>query len=154
MIGSPTLVTAGTLQSTSNTLPNMSLKTFWTLIECDDELKMSGAFIALANLRACLVISFCSSCGSVANMSYLVPMRNANACLLRPRTWRYHSLTLVRVDRLDRSNMKRMTIASLQTRGSIEMNSLSPPRSQMEKVTSAFFNAIDFSIKFTPRVSM
>mmetsp|Transcript_8233 Transcript_8233/g.13052 ORF Transcript_8233/g.13052 Transcript_8233/m.13052 type:complete len:82 (+) Transcript_8233:386-631(+) len=38
-------------------------------------------------------------------MSYLVPTRIATAVLLKPRACRYHSLTLLSVATLDRSNM-------------------------------------------------
>lgn len=117
------------------------LKIFWTLIECEVEQKIyqlivnnqpncgcylhtSGACIAFENLFACLVISSCSPLGKDANWSYFVPINTGIAVLLNPRAWRYHSLTLFRVDFRVRSNMNRIATASLDTRGSIDTNSL------------------------------
>jgi hypothetical protein len=59
-------------------------------------------------------------------------------------------LMLSRVDFLERSNMRKMVTASLQTRGSMLMNSRCPPRSQMLKVISVFLKVIVFSMKLTP----
>lgn len=56
--------------------------------------------------------------------------------MLKPLAWRYHSLIELSVLLRDRSNMKRMATASLQTSGSIETNSRWPPRSQIENVIS------------------
>jgi hypothetical protein len=57
---------------------------------------------------------------------------------------------LRRVDLRERSNMRKMVTASLQTRGSMLMNSRCPPRSQMLKVISVFLRVIVFSMKLTP----
>jgi len=62
------------------------------------------------------------------------------------------TLTLLRVAFLERSNMKRMATASLQTSGSMLTNSFWPPRSQMEKVISVLRMEMVFSMKFTPKV--
>jgi hypothetical protein len=55
------------------------LKIFCTLMLADVLQKMREACIALANRRACFVISSCSSRGNVANVSNLVPIRNGIA---------------------------------------------------------------------------
>lgn len=94
-------------------------------------LHTSGACIAFENLFACLVISSCSALGKDANWSYFVPINTGIAVLLNPRACRYHSLTLLRVDFRVRSNMNRMATASLETRGSIDTNSLWPPKSHI-----------------------
>ena len=78
-IGSPTFVIFGIVHLRLKTWLKTILNVFWTLIACDDELKMSGAFIALANFLACLVMSACSDLSSSQNRSYLVPTRNAKA---------------------------------------------------------------------------
>ena len=62
--------------------------TFCMFMLCDAELKMRGAFIALAYLRACLVTSACSWIGNVENSSYLRPTSKAAAPLLKPRACR------------------------------------------------------------------
>lgn len=70
--------------------------------------------------------------------------------LLNPRAWRYHSFTELRVDFRERSNMKRMATASLQTRGSMFTNSLWPPKSHIENVIVVRRTEIVFSMKLTP----
>ena len=47
------------------------------LMECDADVKINDAFIALAYFRANLSVSFCSSVGYVTKMSYLVPTKKA-----------------------------------------------------------------------------
>ena len=110
----------------------------------------------------CCVISSFSSSGRVLNLSNFVPIKNGMAVLLKPLACLYlrekkrkeaesmkenergggrraspdHSLTLLSVAFLERSNMKRMATASLQTNGSMFTNSFCPPRSQMLKVIS------------------
>jgi hypothetical protein len=108
--------------------------TLCTLIEWEAEEKMSGAFMALANRLACLVSSACSYGGYDANTSYLVPTRIGTAVLLNPLACRYHSLTLLRVAMRDRSNMKRIAAASLQTSGNMLTNSgcLQPHRTKLK----------------------
>lgn len=70
--------------------------------------------------------------------------------LLKPRACRYHSLTELSVDFRERSNMKRMATASLQTRGSMLTNSRWPPRSHIENVMVVLRTDIVFSMKLTP----
>ena len=48
-----------------------------------------------------------------------MPTRNGIADLLKPRAWRYHSLTELSVDLRVRSKMNRSATASLQTSGSM-----------------------------------
>lgn len=73
--------------------------------------------------RTCLVTSSWCSTDSVVNTSYFVPTKNATAGRLSPRACRYHSLTEVRVDFRERSNIKKIADASLHTKGNIERNS-------------------------------
>lgn len=54
--------------------------------------------------------------------------------LLNPLACLYHSLILFKVDLRVRSNMNRMATASLETSGSMETNSLWPPRSHIWRV--------------------
>jgi hypothetical protein len=69
---------------------------------------------------------------------------------LSPLACRYHSFTLSNVDFLERSNMKNIATASLQTNGSILKNSRCPPRSQMLNVISVLRRTTVFSRKLTP----
>ena len=106
-----------------------------TLIECDVEQKIRGAFMAFANRLACVVISSCSCFGNDANVSYFVPTKNGMAVyiinipsftLLNPLACRYHSLMEFKVLFRDKSNMNSIATASLQTKGSILTNSRCP----------------------------
>mmetsp|Transcript_1819 Transcript_1819/g.4138 ORF Transcript_1819/g.4138 Transcript_1819/m.4138 type:complete len:225 (-) Transcript_1819:266-940(-) len=152
MMGSPMLDISGMLHFRSNVFARTTLKIFVTFTAAWVEENIKGAFMARANLRAWFVISSCSSGVKVTNWSYLVPIKNARAFRLSARTWRYHSLTLLSVDLRERSNMKSIADASLQTRGSMLRKSRWPPRSQMLKVISVPLTTTDFSIKLTPRV--
>jgi hypothetical protein len=77
--GSPIPSICSKVDFNSNTLDNTTLNIFWTLMECDAEVNMTGAFIAFPYFRASLSISSCSSGGNVVNISYLVPTKNAKA---------------------------------------------------------------------------
>jgi len=151
-IGSPMLQICLIVQFKSNTRARITLKIFCTEMPSRVDEKMSGDCIALANLRANLVIWLCSSKGRFTNWSYLVPMRNGIAVLLNPRACRYHSLMLLSVDLRERSNMKSNATASLHTSGSIDTNSRCPPRSQMLNVISLPLSVMVFSMKLTPSV--
>lgn len=72
------------------------------------------------------------------------------AVLLNPRPCLYHSLILLSVDFLVRSNMNRIATASLQTSGSMFTNSRWPPKSHIENVISVLRIEIVFSMKLTP----
>lgn len=63
----------------SNTFDSTTLNIFCTLMECDEEVKMRGARIAVAYLRASFSTSARSSGASPTNRSYFVPIRNGNA---------------------------------------------------------------------------
>jgi hypothetical protein len=69
------------------------------LMLCDAELKMSGAFMALAYLRACLVTSACSWIGNVENSSYLRPTSKGAALLLKPRACRCAHRVMERISK-------------------------------------------------------
>ena len=73
----------------SKTRDRMTLKSFMTLMDSCADVKINGAFIARANLRASRSMSSCSSGGSATNESYFVPTSNAKAVRFRPRHWRY-----------------------------------------------------------------
>lgn len=51
-MGAPASEISGMVHLRSKALESTILKIFCTLIECDVEQKINGAFIALANLRA------------------------------------------------------------------------------------------------------
>lgn len=73
----------------SNTLLKTILNTFCTLIECEAEVKINGAFMALANFKACFDVSSCSSGEQVVKASYLVPTKNGNAFYDIHQTYEY-----------------------------------------------------------------
>ena len=56
MTASPTVSTSGTLHLRLNAFERTILKMFCTLVELADEQKMSGDFIAFANLCACVCV--------------------------------------------------------------------------------------------------
>lgn len=75
--GSPTSEISWTVDFKSKIFAKTILKIFCTLIECEADEKINGAFIALAYFRANLSTSSISSCGNVEYVSYFVPIRNA-----------------------------------------------------------------------------
>ena len=92
---------------------------------------------------------------SLLSILFLFRTRNTTISIIKltlfsPLAWRYHSFMLMRVDFRDRSNMKNMVTASLQTRGNMLRNSRCPPRSHILNVISVFRRIMVFSIKFTP----
>lgn len=92
-----------------------------------------GKWIESANIApTCLVISSWSSLGRPANTSNLVPTRKGIAVLLNPLACLYHSFIELSVLFLERSNMKRIATASLQTSGSMLTNSRWPVRREWE----------------------
>jgi len=149
-IGSPTPSISGITHLRSKALASTILKIFCTFIEAEVEQNIREACMARAKRLACFVISSCSSLGNVAKVSNLVPIRKGIAVLLNPRAWRYHSLTELSVDFRDRSNMKSIATASLQTRGSMFTNSLWPPRSHIENVIVVRRTEMVFSMKLSP----
>jgi len=66
-IGAPISLISGIVHLRSNALERTILKIFCTLIECEVEQKINGAFIARAKRRACFVTSSCSSFEKLAN---------------------------------------------------------------------------------------
>ena len=70
--------------------------------------------------------------------------------MLNPLACLYHSFIELSVDFLERSNMKRMATASLQTSGSMFTNSRWPPRSHIENVIVVRRTEMVFSMKLTP----
>jgi hypothetical protein len=64
-----------------------ALKIFWTLMECDAEQKIRGAFMALANLRA----SLHTSCQSCAQPDRQAGQQHVDAAAGDTAVWRPHS---------------------------------------------------------------
>ena len=65
-MGAPISEILGIVHFKSKLLDRTILNIFCTLMLCEVEQKIKGAFIALANFLACLVISSCSSLGNDA----------------------------------------------------------------------------------------
>ncbi|EEQ36836.1 hypothetical protein CLUG_00959 [Clavispora lusitaniae ATCC 42720] len=151
-MGSPTLTISSMFNFKSNALDKMILKIFCTLMEWLVEQKITGARIALPNRLACWVISSWScGCRSI-NSSYFVPTKKGMAVLLKPRTCSYHSFIELRVDFRVRSNINKMATASLETKGSMLINSFWPPKSHIRKVIFVLRIWIFLSMKLTPKV--
>mmetsp|Transcript_19997 Transcript_19997/g.38759 ORF Transcript_19997/g.38759 Transcript_19997/m.38759 type:complete len:209 (-) Transcript_19997:217-843(-) len=154
MIGVPTSLISFMVFFILKTVLNTDLNILPTLIPTLAEEKNNDAFIALANFLACFVICCWWRKGIFMNSSNLVPTRNGIATRFIFLASKYHARMLASVLGRQRSNMNTRTWAPLHISGSISMYCRSPPRSQIEKVTFAFFNSVVRSMKFIPRVWM